>query len=240
MMKEDLIYEGKVVGTYDGDGSIDLLGTVGVIGMSDYYIPRYAAEELGIKSWKDLNKHKDKFSTIETGGKGRLIACPVAGWNCHDQKRLDILGIDFQADELGTEAAAVAEAVAAYKRKEPFLLYLWEPHWFFGAYDMVGVGLPEHADCESFTEANNWKVCGKGKWPATGWAKDYTMNYGNPATFAKPEHAKAKEFFEKMSFQNADQAVMLVEVKQKNRDLKEVVKEWKDANPDKWRSWIPN
>ena len=43
-----------------------------------------------------------------------------------------------------------------------------------------------------------------------------------------------------MKFDNADQAVMLVEVKQKNRDLKEVVKEWKDANPDKWSSWIPN
>ena len=26
---------------------------------------------------------------------------------------------------------------------------------------MVGVGLPEHADCETFTEAKNWKVCGK-------------------------------------------------------------------------------
>ena len=51
------------------------------------------------------------------------------------KKRLDLLGIDFQADELGTEAAAIAEAVAAYERKEPFLLYLWEPHWFFGAYD---------------------------------------------------------------------------------------------------------
>ena len=239
MMKEDLIYEGKKVGSYNGDGSVDLLGTVGVIGMSDYYIPKYAADALGIKSWKDLNKHKDKFATIETGSKGRLIACPVAGWNCHDQKRLDILGIDFQADELGTEAAAVAEAVAAYKRKEPFLLYLWEPHWFFGAYEMVGVGLPEHADCETFTEAKNWKVCGQGKWPATGWAKDYTMNYGNPETFAKPEHAKAKEFFERMSFQNSDQAVMLVEVKQKKRDLKEVVKEWKDATPDKWKSWIP-
>ena len=25
----------------------------------------------------------------------------------------------------------------------------------------------------------------------------------------------------------------------KYRDLKEVVKEWKDANPDKWKSWIP-
>ena len=139
MLKEDLIYEGKVVGTYNGDGSVDLLGTAGIIGMSDYWIPRYAAEELGIKTWKDLNKHKAKFATIESGKRGRLIGCPVAGWNCHDQKRLDLLGIDFQADELGTEAAAIAEAKAAYMRKEPFLLYLWSPHWFFGEYDMVGV-----------------------------------------------------------------------------------------------------
>ena len=240
MFNEDLIYDGKVVKSYKGDGTVDLLGTTGIIGMSDYWIPRYAAEELGIKTWKDLNKHKAKFATIETGGKGRLIGCPVAGWNCHDQKRLDLLGIDFQADELGTEAAAIAEAVAAYERKEPFLLYLWEPHWFFGAYDMVGVGLPDHKTCDSFTEANNWKDCGTAAWPATGWAKDYTFNYGNPETFAKAEHAKAAEFFTKMKFENADQAVMLVEVKQKNRDLKEVVKEWKDANPDKWKSWIPN
>ena len=127
----------------------------------------------------------------------------------------------------------------AYERKEPFLLYLWEPHWFFGAYDMVGVKLPAHKTCDSFTEANNWKDCGTAAWPATGWAKDYTFNYGNPATFAKPENAKAAEFFTKMKFDNADQAVMLVEVKQKNRDLKEVVKEWKDANPDKWKNWIP-
>ena len=239
MLKEDLIYEGKVVGTYSGDGSVDLLGTAGIIGMSDYWIPRYAAEELGIKTWKDLNKHKAKFATIESGNRGRLIGCPVAGWNCHDQKRLDLLGIDFQADELGTEAAAIAEAKAAYMRKEPFLLYLWSPHWFFGEYDMVGVQLPEHKTCDSFTEANNWKDCGTAAWPATGWAKDYTFNYGNPETFAKAEHAKAAEFYTKMKFENADQAVMLVEVKQKNRDLKEVVAEWKKNNPNKWKSWLP-
>ena len=239
MMKGPLIYDGQTMFNYEGDGSVKLLGTSGIIGLSDYYITRYAAESLGIKTWKELNKHKDKFATIESGSKGRLIACPVAGWNCHDQKRLDLLGIDFQADELGTEAAAIAEAVAAYERKEPFLLYLWEPHWFFGAYDMVGVKLPAHKTCDSFTEANNWKDCGTAAWPATGWAKDYTFNYGNPDTFAKPEHAKAAEFFTKMKFDNADQAVMLVEVKQKNRDLKEVVKEWKDNNPDKWKSWIP-
>ncbi len=191
---------------------------------------------------RDLNKYKKEFATIETGGKGRLIGCPVAGWNCHDQKRLDLLGIDFQADELGTEAAAVAEAKAAYMRKEPFLLYLWSPHWFFGEFDMVGVGLPDYKTCEgdTFTEANNWKTCGTDGWPATGWDKDYTMNYGNPDTFAKPEHAKAKAFFERMKLDNLDQAKMLVEVDIKKRDVKEVVNEWLDNNPDKWKSWLPN
>mgnify|MGYP001198214375 CR=1 FL=1 len=239
MLNMDLVYDGNVVKSYSGEGTVNAY-TSGIIGMSDYYVPKYFVDaNPDFNDWSDLNKYKDQFANAETGSKGRLIACPVAGWNCHDQKRLDLLGIDFQADELGTEAAALAEASAAYERKEPFLLYLWEPHWFFGAYDMVGVGLPEHKTCDSFTEANNWKDCGTAAWPATGWAKDYTFNYGNPATFAKPENAKAAEFFTKMKFDNADQAVMLVEVKQKNRDLKEVVKEWKDANPDKWSSWIP-
>ena len=241
MFNEDLIYDGKVVKSYKGDGTVDLLGTTGIIGMSDYWIPKYTADELGIKTWRDLNKHKAKFATIETGDKGRLIGCPVAGWNCHDQKRLDLLGIDFQADELGTEAAAIAEAKAAYMRKEPFLLYLWSPHWFFGEFDMVGVQLPEYKTCEgdTFTEANNWKTCGTKGWPATGWDKDYTMNYGNPATFAKAEHADAKAFFERMKLENIDQAKMLVEVDIKKRDVKEVVNEWLDNNPDKWKSWLP-
>ena len=125
-------------------------------------------------------------------------------------------------------------------REEPFLLYLWTPHWFFGEFDMVGVGLPDYAVCEgdTFTEANNWKTCGTKGWPATGWDKDYTMNYGNPATFADPKHAKAKAFFEKMKLSNQDQANMLVQVDIKKRDVKEVVAEWKANNPDKWKSWL--
>ena len=65
------------------------------------------------------------------------------------------------------------------------------------------------------------------------------MNYGNPAVFAKAENAEAKKFFEKMSLQNIDQAKMLVEVDIKKRDVKEVVNEWLDNNPDKWKSWLP-
>ena len=238
MLNEDLIYEGKVVGSYSGDGSVDLLGTSGIIGLSDYWIPRYAAEKFGIKTWKDLNKHKKEFATIETGNRGRLIGCPVAGWNCHDQKRLDIMGIDFEAVELGTEVALLAEAQGSYDRQEPFLMYLWEPHFFFGKNEMVGIGLPPHQACDSFTEANNWQDCGMGSWPASNWAKDYTMNYMNPATMQKPENAEALAFFKKMKFANVDQAKMLVRVGDDGLSVEEAVQEWKDSTND-WQAWLP-
>ena len=238
MMKGPLIYDGQTMFNYEGDGSVKLLGTSGIIGLSDYYIPRYAAESLGIKSWKDLNKHKDKFATIETGGKGRLIGCPVAGWNCHDQKRLDLLGIDFEASELGTEVAALAEAQGAYDRGEAFLLYLWEPHFFFGKNEMVGVKLPAYKYCDSFTEANNWQDCGTAAWPATGWDKDYTMNYMNPDMINDPANADAKAFFQKMAFSNTDQAKMLVRVGDDGLSVEEAVAEWKNST-DEWKAWLP-
>ena len=238
MFNEDLIYDGKVVKSYKGDGTVDLLGTTGIIGMSDYWIPRYAAEKFGIKSWRDLNKHKKEFATIETGGKGRLIGCPVAGWNCHDQKRLDLLGIDFEASELGTEVAALAEAQGAYDRGEAFLLYLWEPHFFFGKNEMVGVKLPTYKYCDSFTEANNWQDCGTAAWPATGWDKDYTMNYMNPEVMSKPENAEAVAFFKKMAFSNTDQAKMLVRVGDDGLSVEEAVAEWKNST-DEWKAWLP-
>jgi glycine betaine/proline transport system substrate-binding protein len=175
---------------------------------------------------------------METGDKGRLIGCPVAGWNCHDQKRLDVLGLDFIADELGTETASLAEAQGMYDRGEPFLMYLWEPHWFFGVNELVGVKLAPNAPCETFTEANNWEVCGPDKWPGTGWAVDYPMNYGNPETFAKPENQKALEFFGKMALSNADQAAMLVAVRE-GAELNDVVAEWKANNKSTWEAWLP-
>ena len=238
MINMNLVYDGEVVKEYSGDGSVDAY-TSGIIGMSDYYVPKYFVDaNPDFKDWSDLNKYKDQFATPETGSKGRLIGCPVAGWNCHDQKRLDLLGLDFVADELGTETAALAEAQGMYDRGEPFLMYLWEPHWFFGVNELVGVKLAPNKTCDTFTEANNWETCGADSWPATGWAVDYPMNYGNPDTFAKPEDQKALEFFGKMALSNADQAAMLVKVRE-GGELNDVVAEWKANNKSTWEKWLP-
>ena len=238
MINMNLVYDGEVVKEYSGDGSVDAY-TSGIIGMSDYYVPKYFVDaNPDFKDWSDLNKFKDQFATPETGSKGRLIGCPVAGWNCHDQKRLDLLGIDFEASELGTEVAALAEAQGAYDRGEAFLLYLWEPHFFFGKNEMVGVKLPAYKYCDSFTEANNWQDCGTEAWPATGWDKDYTMNYMNPEVMSKPENAEAVAFFKKMAFSNTDQAKMLVRVGDDGLSVEEAVAEWKNST-DEWKAWLP-
>ncbi len=239
MLSGELIYEGQVVREYRGDGSVEILGTTGIIGSSDYFVPRYFIDaNPDFKGWEDLNKHKEQFATAETGGKGRLIGCPVSGWNCHDQKRLDLLGINFEADFLGTEVAALAEAAAAYNRREPFLLYLWEPHWFHGKYDLVPINLPEHKICPTFTASNNWRDCGKNAWPATGWMKDYTINYGNPKTFNDPYFSQAKEFFKNMNLSNVDQSKMLVRVLDDGISVKQAVKEWKKNNKYIWTAWL--
>ena len=231
MLNGKLVYDGKVVKEYNGNGSVEILGTTGIIGSSDYWVPKYFIDaNPDFRDWKDLNRFKNQFSTKDTGRRGRLIACPVAGWNCHDQKRLDLLGIDFEAELLGTEVRSLAEAQAAYDRREPFLMYLWEPHWFFGKNEMVRVNLPEYKYCSNFTSSNNWRDCGDRAWPATGWDKDYTLNYGNPKTFSDPYYKEAKNFFKNMNLNNMDQSQMLYQVQSSEMTVYSAVNLWKNKN----------
>ena len=59
MLNTNLIYDGEVVKEYSGDGSVDAY-TSGIIGMSDYYVPKYFVDaNPDFKDWRDLNKYKD-------------------------------------------------------------------------------------------------------------------------------------------------------------------------------------
>ena len=73
MLDMDLVYEGNVVKSYSGDGTIEAY-TSGIIGMSDYYVPKYFVDaNPDFKDWSDLNKYKDQFANAETGSKGCLL-----------------------------------------------------------------------------------------------------------------------------------------------------------------------
>jgi glycine betaine/proline transport system substrate-binding protein len=222
----------KYVKEFGGDGSVEYLGKVGVVGTSGYYVPRYMiagdsargipASAPDLKSYKDLNKYKHMFKSLESGDKGNLIGCPVAAWECDDQKRLDMLGVNFYAQALGSETAHWAEIQAKFKRGEPFLAYTWAPHWIHAALDLVEIELPEY-DAD--------------KWPATTWAKDVTFNYGSPKL--KNDHPEAYKVIANMNLTNDAQAKMIYEIDVKKRDMDEVVGEWMKANKSVWSAWLP-
>jgi len=218
----------KYITEWGGDGSVIKLGDVGVVGESSYYVPRYLVEGDGakapdLKSWKDMNKYADLFKTLETGDKGRLIGCPVAAWQCEDTKRLELLGLNYAAVELGSEAAHWAEMQAAFKRKEPFIAYAWEPHWIHAALDLVKVELPAHSD---------------EKWPATGWAQDVTYNYGRPGMV--DEHGDVVKLFKNFNLTNAMQAPMILAIDVDGKDMEEVVEQWLKDNEATWKAWLPS
>ncbi len=217
----------KYVTEYGGDGSMLKFSDAGVIGVSSYYVPRYMVEGEGaqapdLKSWENMNQYAELFKTLETGDKGRLLGCPVAAWLCEDAKRMELLDLNYEPVELGSEAAHWAEMQAAYKRKEPFIAYAWEPHWIHAALDLVKVELPPHSD---------------DKWPATGWAEDVTFNYGNP-DFAE-EHPKVVELIKNFRLTNDMQAPLILAVDVDGKEMDEVVEEWLASNEATWKAWLP-
>jgi len=228
---------------YGGDGSVMYVTESGVVGASDYYVPRYVCEgdsARGIKATapdlcmhakgqcshcglEKLKPYADVFASPETKPKGRLIGCPVAGWGCEDQARLDAAGLDFTAVELGTDTAQWAELTAAIKRGEPILVYAWEPMWIFAAFDLVGIGIPKNEDGSC--------------WPTCGWPEDVTFQSANP-DFAN-KHPDVIQMIKNMKLSNAQQAPMIFDVDVNKMAVEDAVRKWMASNEDTWRPWLP-
>ena len=222
----------KYITEFGGDGSVAYLGATGIVGASGYYVPRYVIEgdaSRGIpasapdlKSYKDLNQYGHMFKSLESGDRGNLIGCPVAAWLCDDQKRLDMLGVNFHAQSMGSETAHWAEIQAKYKRGEPFVTYAWEPHWIHATLDLVSIELPAYDES---------------KWPATTWDRDVTHFHGSPKML--DEHPDVVHVLQKMDLTNAMQAPMIYAVDVKKEDIEDVVDDWMAANESVWRKWLP-
>lgn len=215
----------KYLSEYGGDGSVERIADSGIVGETAYWVPRYVVEgdaargipasAPDLTSFRNLNKYKHMFKSMESGDRGNLIGCPIAAWACEDQQRMDDLGVDFYAQALGSETAHWAEIQAKYKRGEPFIAYAWAPHWIHAALDLVEVKLP----------------------PDFAWPDDVTFKFANPALMK--EHPEAVEVIRKHRLTNSQQAGMIYEIDVKKRDVEEVVDEWMAANESIWRKWLP-
>ena len=166
---------------FGGDGSVEYFGETGLVGASGWWVPRYVIEgdtKRGIeavapdlKNWEQLNQYASVFATPETGDKGRLVACPIAAWQCGDDIRIRNLDLNYESVLLGTEIALWAELESHYVRRAPLLIYTWTPHWAHAKFDMVRIRLPEYTDeCWSGRRATTPTT------PATGRTRSPTTS----------------------------------------------------------------
>ena len=98
---------------------------------SYYVIPQYVADaNPGLKSPQDLLKpeYQELFSTPDSRGKARLVACPI-GWSCEVTGTIQIesygLSDVLYLINAGSGEALFADLYGAYEKKEPWLGYMW-------------------------------------------------------------------------------------------------------------------
>ena len=98
---------------------------------STFVIPKYVADaNPGLKTPQDLMKeeYKDLFSTPDSRGNARLVAC-VPGWSCElvNDEQIETYGLTdhLYVVKPGSQDAMFAEIFGAYERQEPWLGYMW-------------------------------------------------------------------------------------------------------------------
>jgi len=122
------------------------LGETGMDAKEEWWYPIYMKEKCpGLPAWEALNECAEAFSTPETHPKGRYLGGPVT-WAGFDDERAEALGLDYEVVHAGTDAALFAELESAYQRGEPFLGWVYAPHWAPAKYEGEWVEFPEYTD----------------------------------------------------------------------------------------------
>ncbi len=98
---------------------------------STFVIPKYVADaNPDLKTPQDLmqSEYQDLFSTPDSRGKARLVAC-VPGWSCElvNDEQIVTYGLTDHLHVIkpGSQDAMFAEIYGAYEREEPWLGYMW-------------------------------------------------------------------------------------------------------------------
>jgi glycine betaine/proline transport system substrate-binding protein len=213
-------------------GKILDLGETGLLGVEDWWYPLYVKEHCpGLPNWEALLDCAEYFSTADTAPKGRYVGGPVS-WGGHDEQLIKALDLPFEVIHPGTDAAMFAELKAAYERKAPVILWVWEPHWAPSLYEGEFVQFPKFEDgCYDDPSwgpnPNETGDCGK----PYGWVKKMGWAGGEKVWPC------AYEMVRNYEMDNATVSALLVEVDLNGRSNTEVATEWLKANESRWKPW---
>jgi len=216
-----------------GSGKVVNLGKTGMQAIEEWWYPEYMEEQCpGLPNWEALKDCAEAFSTPETAPFGRYLGGPVT-WGGFDEERVKALGLDFEVIHAGTDAALFAELESAYQRKDPIILWLYEPHWAPAKYKGSFVKFPAYSkECyEDPSVGMNSKAaydCGKPAGPI--WKVSW-------AGLAE-KWPNAEKTIKNFDISNDEMGAMVADVDLNKKSVEEVVAAWMDKNKDTWSSWV--
>ena len=180
-------------GEAEAAGKVVDIGDLGLDAREGVLYPVHMKEICpGLPDWEALNACADKFASVETLPKGRLLDYP-ADWGSPGKDRFEAMGMNFTAVPAGSEGALITELEASIAKKSPLVMTFWQPHWALAEYETEWVALPAGTeecyndpswgvnksatgDCD-FSATRIFKVTWAGfndTWPAAG---DILANY---------------------------------------------------------------
>jgi glycine betaine/proline transport system substrate-binding protein len=178
------------------------------------------------KDPKVLNKYAAELKTSESGDKGQLLDGDPS-YVTNDEALVKNLGLDFKVIYSGSEAASNKAIQTASDQGKPILAYYYEPNWFSAKVALVHIPLPPYTvGCD----ADPKKV-----------ACDYPPYHLNKlvstkfATSGSPAYDVVKNF----TWTNEDQNSVAASITDGGMSDADAAKKWLDANPDKWKAWLP-
>jgi len=208
------------------------LGVTGMDAKEEWWYPIYMKEKCpGLPDWKALNDCAEAFSTPETHPKGRYLGGPVT-WAGFDDERAEALGLDYEVVHAGTDAALFAELESAYQRGEPFLGWVYAPHWAPAKYEGEWVEFPEYTD-ECYDD------------PSWGSNPDMAYDCGKPFGWIKKVGWKggediwpcAYEAIRNFRIDNQAMGALIIEIDLEGKPVDDAVEGWVQANESTWREW---
>ena len=208
------------------------LGETGMDAKEEWWYPIYMKEKCpGLPNWEALNDCAEAFSTPETHPKGRYLGGPVT-WAGFDDERAEALGLDYEVVHAGTDAALFAELESAYQRGEPFLGWVYAPHWAPAKYEGEWVEFPEYTD-ECYDD------------PTWGSNTDMAYDCGKPFGWIKKVGWKggeeiwpcAYEAIRNFRIDNDAMGQLIIEIDLEGKSVEDAVEGWIQANEGTWREW---
>jgi glycine betaine/proline transport system substrate-binding protein len=169
------------------------------------------------------------FATPETGDLGRFLGTDPS-YSEFDEQIIENLGLPFQVQYSGSEAATVAELDARFSANEPVLMYWWTPTAAVGKYDLVKVELPPYTE-----ECGASAAAGDG-----GVDCDYPEDVLIKAASAQLEEKDPAvwQFLQNFQITTEDQLGILPAFEIDGEDPAAVAAEWVAANESTWSAWL--